>query len=453
MAGQFACIPEKDDPFLNQDLLLRFSTDTISFDTIFSNTRNITKRLRVYNPSNNTIVIQSISLAEGEESLYELIVNGRYGKSFANQQLLGKDSLLVLVEINAPVLEQDDPKLLEDAIVFSLGNNPQRVRLESWGQDVVLYDGQIIDEDTQFSAVRPYLIRNSILIAEEATLSISPGTRIYNERESFILVEGVIRAEGTLENPILFGNSRLDSRFANSSGQWGGIVLLESASANSFVHCTIRNARFGINVTANQASEEATLYIGKCIIQNMTFSGLISLGSNVVLQNSLISNCGAQAVAVYGGGSLSMEHCTLALPAYENFREDAALLLNDASRNNTGDLVSNPLFVSLHNNIIYGSRNEEVEFALSGNNEVVVEQSHNLVRSSLSLFNENNSIRNQDPLFINIEKYQYGLKEDSPARAKGQESILTIDLFGKQRGNPPDLGAISFDPDLLPADN
>lgn len=444
-----SCTPDVEQTDFNANLELIFSLDTVSFDTIFSGNVSITKRFRVYNPIRNAININRIFLETGTESAYELIINGREGKEFNDIRLLGNDSMLVLVRVFPEDKDADEPELIEENLFFQVGSGQSKVILESWGQDVSLLNGQIFNENITFTKGKPYLIRNSVLIDEGAVATIEAGTRFYSERESFIIVGGQIAATGTLEEPIIFANSRLDSRFEKSSGQWGGIVLLAESNENVMNYCIIRNALFGLNLNNELSTTTPQLSIRNSIIQNMTLSGIIALGANLSGENLLVTNCGESAVRIFGGGTYEFNHCTFALYPYESFREEPTLFLNDEITDNQGLTVSQDLQLTITNSIIWGNRNEEVGFALSGNNMVTLDQSYNLWKSSEELLGQNNSLFNQNPEHISPSMYRYGLKENSPARNAGQASAALFDLYGKARSAQPDLGAISFDPSLI----
>ena len=88
----------KDFEFSPNTGNLQFSKDTVYLDTVFTNIGSSTYNLKVYNRSNNDIVIPSIKLALGNTSNYRLNVDGMAGKSFNNIQILAKDSLYIFVE-------------------------------------------------------------------------------------------------------------------------------------------------------------------------------------------------------------------------------------------------------------------------------------------------------------------------------------------------------------------
>ena len=49
-----------DDYSTNPDLRLDFSTDTLSFDTVFTTIGSATKHFKVYNPHNENLRIESV---------------------------------------------------------------------------------------------------------------------------------------------------------------------------------------------------------------------------------------------------------------------------------------------------------------------------------------------------------------------------------------------------------
>ena len=53
---------------------LEFSTDTIFFDTLFTAERSVTKRLRIFNPGDKAVILESVALAGGEASPYTLFI-------------------------------------------------------------------------------------------------------------------------------------------------------------------------------------------------------------------------------------------------------------------------------------------------------------------------------------------------------------------------------------------
>ena len=70
----YSCVKEEiiDLP----DVKLEFSSDTISFDTVFSTIGSITKHFTIRNTYNQAVKIDEITLAGGSNSPFRMNVNG-----------------------------------------------------------------------------------------------------------------------------------------------------------------------------------------------------------------------------------------------------------------------------------------------------------------------------------------------------------------------------------------
>ena len=99
----------------------------------------------------------------------------------------------------------------------------------------VVLEGKIT-ADMKLTADKKYILRKNVLVTNGATLTIEPGTTIYGETSSkgyLVITRGAkINAEGTADKPIVF-TSQADQFGQAKSGDWGGIVILGKAAANS----------------------------------------------------------------------------------------------------------------------------------------------------------------------------------------------------------------------------
>ena len=105
----FSCERTEEKISTESNLLLTLSSDTVTFDTLFTSVGSITKRFRVYNTNDNAINLSNIQLGMGEASSYSLVVNGERGTSFHDEVILGNDSLLVLVEVVIDPMDENLP--------------------------------------------------------------------------------------------------------------------------------------------------------------------------------------------------------------------------------------------------------------------------------------------------------------------------------------------------------
>ncbi|MBP9579379.1 MAG: hypothetical protein KBE39_07550, partial [Parabacteroides sp.] len=195
---------------------LRFSSDTLSFDTIFSTVGSTTKQFMVYNNFDKPLNIQSIELTGGEKTGFRINVDGLKGTTFENVEVRAKDSMFVFVEVTVNPNGADQPLLIEDSVIFTTNGVRQAVKLQAYGQDVVLCKGgTIFNSDTLLSAKRPYLVYDSLVISQNATVTVEKGARFYLHDKATILVHGTLIAQGKQSAPILFRGDRLDNLLNN----------------------------------------------------------------------------------------------------------------------------------------------------------------------------------------------------------------------------------------------
>lgn len=421
---------------------LTFSTDTIQFDTLFAERLSITKRLKIKNPSNEAIYISSIGLRNQNPS-FQLTLNGRTQSSFSDQLLLAEDSLLLLVSANIDQNDENNPFVIRDYLEVVNQENIQSVVFEAWGQNAHFLSDTILDCDTRWNAEKPYVLSGTVQVDSSCVLSIEPGTKIYSATQTFIIVNGSLQAEGSLENPITFTNDRFDEPFVSSAGQWGGIVFLESSKNNYFKHTTIKNALFGVNLNIFNPDNDPDLVIENCFVGNMAISSVISLNSDFAAINSVFYNTASSTVSHTGGGSAYYSHCTIA--NYFNVaREDPSAVFSDSAFDNNENEILAPLEVQLINNIIYGRITDEIQFFEQQEGNLQFSFSHNLFKSSIEILSENNSIRNEDPNFIEVNNDDFRLDNSSPAIDSALPTEISIDIQGQKRGEAPDIGAFEF---------
>ena len=119
---------------------LEFSKDTVYLDTVFSNIGSSTYNLKVYNKSDNDILIPTLKLGLGEDSEYRLNVDGIAGKAFENVEILAKDSMFVFIETTIDYSNFTNTTgnfLYTDKIEFDSSSNLQTVDLVTLVQDAI----------------------------------------------------------------------------------------------------------------------------------------------------------------------------------------------------------------------------------------------------------------------------------------------------------------------------
>ncbi|MEM6523502.1 MAG: right-handed parallel beta-helix repeat-containing protein [Bacteroidota bacterium] len=452
-----SCSPEEEKITFEGDAFLRFSTDTVFFDTIFTQIsteiRNVTKRFRVYNDNDNAVRINDISLADGTDSPYIIFVNGRPGNSFADTRILGGDSMLILVEVSIDPMDENLPFVVEDQVNFNTNGNEQDVKLVSWGQDANFLRDSILSCNSVFTSEKPYVIYNSVLVDTLCNLTVEPGARVFSHNGSFIFIRGSINVQGSAEEKVVFTNDRFDEAFQNAPGQWGGIIFLPGSKDNRIDHAEIRNAEVGLYLGTPDEDNEADLIVSNTRIENMGGNsilpiggdfvqpgfGIIAITSDLEATNVLINNCAVNVLGNYAGGNYKYEHCTFGNFSFDFFREDAAVVLSDNLVLPGNGLLVSELNVEMTNSIIWGNLRDELLISESGEvtNSLMLE--NNLIRTQLSLPESN--FLNEDPRFFDPRDYVYSLDTLSPAKDVGINLSITFDLEGTERDELPDLGA------------
>lgn len=81
---------------LNTSSGISFSTDTLTFDTLFSTLGSTTRFFTIRNTLKQPIKISNIRLAGGTASAYRINVDGDSGVAFKDIEIPAKDSLYVL---------------------------------------------------------------------------------------------------------------------------------------------------------------------------------------------------------------------------------------------------------------------------------------------------------------------------------------------------------------------
>jgi len=434
----FSCIPDEEKFTNNPDVRLRFSADTLLFDTVFTSIGSITKRLRVFNDDRHAVIISEILLGSSD-SPYTVTVNGFEGNSFENQSLLGKDSMLVLVEVTVDPQDVDLPFIVQDSLTFVTNGNSQNIKLISWGQDANFINDSVLVCNTTWTSNRPYVIFNSVLVDSLCQLTIEEGTNIFSHNGSSVFVKGTLVVNGSANNRVVFRNDRLDEKFENAPGQWSGIFFLEGSKNNQINFTAIRNAEFGIWLGTPDDDIIPDLTISNTIIENMTSTGLIAFTSDLVATNLLINNCGQYALGNFAGGNYTYTHCTISNFAFDFFREDPTLGLSDNLVLSDNTIISAALTFEMKNSLIWGNMQEEILIDLSSGNVSNILFDNNILKTTLELDSLN--ILNADPLFLEPVNFNYRLDTLSPAKDIGHSLGILSDLDGNLRDNFPDLGA------------
>ncbi|GAA4970164.1 hypothetical protein [Algibacter aquimarinus] len=490
----------KDFEFSPSTGSLEFSKDTVYLDTIFTNIGSSTYNLKVYNRSNEDILIPSLKLGLGESSNYRLSVDGLAGKEFQNIELLAKDSLFIFVETTIDINNFPNPDgnfLYTDKIEFDSNANLQTVELVTLVQDAVFIypnrdnttkvietltlnvDGEPIETELQgrellpteltFTNEKPYVIYGFAAVPNGETLTIEAGARIHFHSESGLIVtdNATLQVNGSfsndqdvLENEVIFEGDRLEPNFSETPGQWGTIWFFDGSINNTINNATIKNATVGILCDGNPNEIGNKLTITNSQIYNSSSFGILGRNTSILGENLVINNTGQSSFAGTLGGKYNFTHSTIVNYWNNSFRQFPSVLLNnfilDEDNNAT---IANLTEANFSNCIIYGNDNPEI--LLDEIEDEAVEFNFKFTNCLIRFEDNNNNftgpnydltditkyegnIFNEDPNFLDTELNKLIIGEESAAINQGLAAFaiqVPFDILNVSRTSSPDLGA------------
>jgi hypothetical protein len=445
---------------------LNFSNDTIIFDTVFATIGSITQQLKVYNPSDNKIVISSIQLAEAESSRYSINVNGESGRQFSDVEIRGNDSLFVFAKVTINPNDQTNPFIVTDSIIFEINGNIQDVDMVAWGQNAryILWDTDrpglprykiVAGEgvDTAWTNDLPIVIYGYAVVDSTGSLTIQDGTKVHFHNGSGLWVYkgGSLKVLGTRENPVYFQGDRLENFYDDLPGQWDRIWINEGAVDNVIEYAVIRNGFIGLQLETLQEYMGNQLFLNNTIIENMSGAGILTRYYFVAAENCVIANCGQYALALTLGGTYDFRHTTIGNYWRYGIRNSESVFLNNYFITQDNQVVAYPFFANFANSIIYGNQRNElaIEDSLA---DFIYTFDHCLLKTELNVATDTNFksvIVNQDARFVDYFTNQLQPDSLSPAIGAGSVEIANTvpeDINGNSRLERPDLGAYQWMP-------
>ncbi|MBD3747983.1 MAG: hypothetical protein IE931_00655 [Sphingobacteriales bacterium] len=429
----------------NPNLKLQFSTDSILFDTVFTDKGSTSRSLKVFNYNKNSIIISDIKLLGGSQSAFKININGVATDNLTNIKVQGNDSIYVFVKAFIDPTNSDSPFLVEDQLTFSLNGRTDTIPLIAYGQNAVYLKDAYFTQNTSLSKNKPYLFVNDAVVGANTTLNIEAGSRLYFHKNAKLYVAGSLQANGTLQDSITISSDRMERIYSDEAGQWGGVHLLRTSFDNQINYTTLKNAIVGIRVDSLSNNSNPKLLLTNSIIKNHEVAGVLGYTASITGINNLMYNCGQFLVIGLYGGDYRFYQNTLANYNYNFPRRSPSVYFSDNLEDQSAS--SKALQAIFVNNIIYGSLIREVDFNQIGTNPYTVNFEDNLIRSDVQTLG-NSNIYNQDPLFLDSRKEIYQLPNNSPAMGKGQDLsgnsyfniYLMKDLVGKARTFPSTLG-------------
>ena len=466
----------KPDTYFQGTAKLRFSVDTLVFDTVFTTVGSITKRIKVYNDLEEDLQIDEIKLAGTGNTPYRLNIDGLQSDVATDIILRSHDSLHIFVETTIDPNNTNDPLIHTDSITFLTNGNLQDVDLVAWGQDAHFYysnsffvfesgDPEIpndtlffysITEASSWSNDKPHVIYGNVIVHEGGTLDILEGSQVYlHHNANLIVLEGSsLKILGDVANPVLVTSDRLDEYYRDLPGQWGRIWLAGGSLDNRIENATIKNGTIGLHVDTVASTFDPTLRLENAIIANHSSYGILAYSSRIEASNCQINDNGAHDLYLFAGGDYRFSHCTFA--NYSPGHQAPSIRMSNYYEDLNENEQLRPMErADFENCIVYGRIQSELGIEETENTLFNYKFNNCLMKLKESDYELSNSahfannIYNEAPEFIQtIEAYEYNYELDtlSPAQNSAAVNIslqFPYDLLGNSRLSDigPDIGA------------
>ncbi len=482
----FSCRKEKFNT--SSDFQLKFSRDTILFDTVFTTIGSTTKVFKIFNPDKDrSVEIDYVALEQGSNSRFRLNVDGEPGNSIENVTIAPDDSIFVFVETTLDANDESLPFVIEENLLVNSNGSEQKVTLVAWGQNAVFHGGiggfTVICNEVWNSDL-PHVIYGVVAVDSNCCLTINPGTQIHCHSGSGLYIyKGCIESNGQQGNEVVFQGDRLEYVYDDVPGQWGievdfvidtqlgpelitvtrgGIWMLEAQP--SFMDYTIiKNGIIGLQVDTTGAGSEDALQLRNCRIENHSAIGILGQGATMSGYNNLFANCGQSVAAFQYGGEYKFDHCTFANYWSEGTRQAPAFILNnnyDATIGGVETTIVRSLGNSRFRNCAFYGDNADLSDYSEFIVDVVLPENEFYLFQNCLLDSEQDlsdgtkfmDITNQQSAqFLNPSNWDFRPSSNSPLRGAAQAlgGALATDLLGVSRldAMAPDIGCFEYTPE------
>ena len=445
-----SCI--SDDITTSSSATLSFSTDTVSFGTIFTDLGTPTARLLVYNPNNKGVNISSIKF-KNPDTPFRLNVDGVSGSTFSDVEIRANDSIYVFMECYIDEDDAVEPRKVSDQLEFITNGVRQDVEVEAWAWNVTRLNAVTLEENTTFTAEKPYVIFDTLKVAPEVTLTIEPGAWLLFHDKAAMDIRGTLLALGATGDMIRMSGDRLDDilpdvPYDQLAGQWGGINIAPESFGNRMEFVNMRSTVSGLTVDSCGDLSKNKLTLVNSWLHNSQSTVLSSEYAQVDAYGCCFSEAAGSVVRLIGGRH-NFVQCTIANSYLFSALYQPNLYLGHVFEEEDSENTQPLMTANFENGIVWGEIGDPLypgDLVGSG------------VYMKYMLFKANGSddenfldcVWNEDPLFYTVRSdyyFDYRLQPDSPALDRGNPAYLTpeclYDMDGIYRlaSGLPALGA------------
>ena len=392
---------------------LEFSTDTLTFDTVFTTVGTTTRIVTIYNRSSDNLKLSTVTLSGGVASHFRMNVDGDTSLVAHDIEIEAGDSIFIFVQANINPTDATMPFVVEDAIVFS---NGQRVVLTAWGRNAI-YHRILPSDSTWFTVIDcenwnhtlPHVFIDPAAVLDGHTLTLRNGDELYFYDDAMLIIDSNahLRVQGTEDAPVLFTSMRHDGWYDYLPGQWQTIWFYNYSIGNVIDHAVIENGTCGLRCYPG-----SQLTVSNTVIRNMSDCGIVGQAATITGRNLLVYDCLAD-VTVLRGGSYDFRNCTFANYWSYSARQIEGIVLSNNEIRGEEVLGGDLLKADFRDCIIWGTYQKE--FLLSELEGFTM--NYNLNLHSIVKGGE----WSEDPLFTDPREDDYTLQEESPAIGIGYQ--------------------------------
>ncbi len=392
---------------------LEFSTDTLTFDTVFTTVGTTTRIVTIYNRSSDNLKLSTVTLSGGVASHFRMNVDGDTSLVARDIEIEAGDSIFIFVQANINPTDATMPFVVEDAIVFS---NGQRVVLTAWGRNAI-YHRILPSDSTWFTVIDcenwnhtlPHVFIDPAAVLDGHTLTLRNGDELYFYDDAMLIIDSNahLRVQGTEDAPVLFTSMRHDGWYDYLPGQWQTIWFYNYSIGNVIDHAVIENGTCGLRCYPG-----SQLTVSNTVIRNMSDCGIVGQAAAITGRNLLVYDCLAD-VTVLRGGSYDFRNCTFANYWSYSARQIEGIVLSNNEIRGEEVLGGDLLKADFRDCIIWGTYQKE--FLLSELEGFTM--NYNLNLHSIVKGGE----WSEDPLFTDPREDDYTLQEESPAIGIGYQ--------------------------------
>ena len=312
---------------------------------------------------------------------------------------------------------------------------------------MVNYKGDCI-ESTTFTANKPYVIYDSLVVKEGETLTINAGAKIYLHYNANIIIYGTLKIQGTLESPVQFSSDRLEETYQLLPGQWGSIIFKPTSTNNNIDYAIIKNGVNGLLFTGND-THEIICNISNSRISNMSGYGIYAQVARIDSYNCIFVNCEYSIINILGGWFNSI-HNTISNEGTPSGRKYyPSVQISDF----VADTITSALKqASFYNSIIVGTMTNEITISAKSENPLPCSFQNCLLRDTYtkvdSAYYKDNSFYDKEKKLF-VSNTSFVLDTLSQAENIGNINYANLhpnDLYNHSRTSDgkPDVGALEY---------